>query len=82
MINKIQYIQKEAILDGVKMDKLHVVGQVVEVVQIKQTYQFTLDDGTDLIKINEAELIIKEYLKQGRNVIQLGNYLSCIFEIE
>lgn len=61
MINRVQYINKEPFLDGVKMDKMHIVGQVIQVEHLKQTYQITIDDGTDLIKINEAELTIKEF---------------------
>jgi hypothetical protein len=64
------------------MDKIHIVGQLIKVEQIKHTYQFTIDDGTELIKINEAELTVNDLQRQGRNLTQINNYLSVIFEIE
>lgn len=41
-------------LDGIKCDKFNLVGQIVATEQVNNTLHFTIDDGTDIIKVTEA----------------------------
>lgn len=47
-------INNGVFLDGVKCDKFNLVGQIVFKEHVNSTIHFTIDDGTDLVKVTEA----------------------------
>lgn len=47
-------INNGVFLDGIKCDKFNLVGQIVFKEHVNSTIHFTIDDGTDLVKVTEA----------------------------
>lgn len=81
MMKKLQIEQGKHSLDGIQTDKFHIVGQIQHIDHIRSTVQFTIDDGTELIKITEAESIVNEAIGKGSTKYNLSSYISCTFEL-
>lgn len=68
-------------LDGVKCDKFNLVGQIVSTEHVNNnTIHFTIDDGTETIKVTEAAQFMQPDENEGNTKFKDGDYVSIFFD--